>query len=173
MHITSSLGDGLPSLRTKVIYLLIRRFMSETRERFGVETVSMAVMGTHLHWVVVVPTREALGDGMRFFFQRLTLLLKKHWGLSRAGKVFSDRYFSRAVSTAKELHNLVNYVLRNPWNAMLEGFVAANTELLQRHPALRVVFGLPDTLLKPLLNLMKRGTVPFEPKQARLQPTLW
>lgn len=176
MHITQRLQAGLPSLRRGWVRELFRSLLNGAAER-GVRTVAFAILGNHIHWVVVPRTRAALGDAARYVFAGLARGLNKAW--QRRGRVFSERFYSRVGRSVRDAFHLINYVLRNPVAAgisvarnAIDPFVGANVPFIDRHPFLRTVLGTNGPTLQALLLQMTRDRIPFIPLSTRLQVPL-
>lgn len=64
-------------------------------------------MSNHLHFLILVPQREAFGNSMRFFAGKLALTLGY-------GKLWIKRVWSRLVHYGRDLRGVVGYINNNP-----------------------------------------------------------
>jgi REP element-mobilizing transposase RayT len=110
-HVTLRLIDGLPSLRRKPIYRVLRRAFTAGSERFGFRLVQYSVQTNHLHLLVEARDRRALVRGMQGLAIRVAKALNRLW--ERGGRVFADRYHDRILRTPREVRNALAYVLHN------------------------------------------------------------
>jgi hypothetical protein len=70
------------------------------------------VQRDHLHLLIEAESKEALARGMQGLAIRSAKGLNRSWR-RRVGSVFAERYFVRAVQTAKEIKRALGYVLNN------------------------------------------------------------
>ena len=73
--------------------------------------VHWSVLGNHLHSLIEASDRRALSRGMQGLAVRLAKALNCWW--QRAGRVFADRYHSRALRSPSEVRRALFYVLQN------------------------------------------------------------
>ena len=111
VHVTLWLGRGLPRLRNKRAYGVLREAFAKGSERFGFRLCHYSVMSNHMHLIVEAKDRRALSRGMQGLVIRMARGLNRLW--CRSGKVFSDRYHDRILRTPTEVRNALNYVLNN------------------------------------------------------------
>lgn len=110
-HVTLRLREGLPSLRSKPLFDVVRRAFCAARSRTDFRVAHYSVQSNHLHLLVEADDRTALSRGMAGLQIRLARALNRH--LSRRGKVFSDRFHARILQTPTEVRNALAYVLNN------------------------------------------------------------
>jgi hypothetical protein len=111
VHVTMRIVDGVPSLRDHGPHRVIVRALVDARGRFGLCVVDYSILGNHLHLIVEHDGVSSLSRGMRGLATRLAKRLNKH--LRRRGRVFADRYHARALTTPREVHHALSYVLLN------------------------------------------------------------
>ena len=111
VHVTLRLSEGLPRLRSKRPYRVLREAFAKGSERFGFRLCHYSVMSNHMHLIVEAKDRRALSRGMQGLVIRMARGLNRLW--ERSGKVFSDRYHDRILKTPTEVRNALNYVLNN------------------------------------------------------------
>jgi hypothetical protein len=106
--VTLRLVAGLPSLRGQRVFRVVRAALAATT---GVRIVEYSVMSNHLHLLVEAANARALARGMQALCIRVAKRLNGFFG--RSGRVFADRYHSRALRTPREVRNALVYVLNN------------------------------------------------------------
>lgn len=111
LHVTLRLEKGLPSVRQKRLFKVIKRAVRDGNHRFGFRVVHYSVQSNHLHLVTEAKDKDALSRGMKGLQVRIARGLNAL--LSRRGRVFSDRYHARALKTPREVRNALAYVLLN------------------------------------------------------------
>lgn len=110
LHITMRLCSDLPSLRRRDLFLILRNVLA-TASRDGFSLIHFSVMGDHVHLIVEARDTAALSSGMRSLAIRGALALNR--ALGRKGRVWGDRYHSRALRSQPEVRNVLVYVLLN------------------------------------------------------------
>ena len=113
VHVTVRLKKGLPSLRRKGAWRVVRRAFAIGGERFGFRLIHYSVQSNHLHLIVEAKDRRALSKGMAGLSIRIAKGLNRLW--RRRGKVFADRFHGHVLRTPTEVRNAVRYVLGNAW----------------------------------------------------------
>jgi len=103
---------GLPWLRTPRTYRVLERAFRAGKEKHGFALVQFSVQGDHLHLLIEAQSKHALARGMQGLMIRIAKGLNRYWR-RRRGSVFAERYFARAVQTAKEIKRALAYVLNN------------------------------------------------------------
>jgi len=111
VHVVLRLDEGLPSMRSKHPYRILRRSFAAGCDRFGFRLNHYSVQGNHLHFIVEAQNRESLSRGLKGLAVRIAKGLNKLW--ARKGRVFADRYFDRILRTPREVKNALRYVLKN------------------------------------------------------------
>jgi REP element-mobilizing transposase RayT len=110
-HVTLRVRRDVPSLRTVPIVRAIERTFSAGCMRPGFRLVHYSLQGNHAHLVVEAQDRDALGRGMKAIAARLARAVNRV--ANRTGRVLADRYHSRMLSTPREVHHALRYVLLN------------------------------------------------------------
>ena len=111
LHVTVRLKKGLPSLRRRRTYAVLRDAFAAGCERFGMRMSHYSVMSNHIHMIVEAADRDAVSRGMKGLLVRIARALNRLWG--RAGSVFADRYHDRVLRTARQVRKALAYVLNN------------------------------------------------------------
>lgn len=111
VHVTMRALRDVGFLRGARRYRPIERALRAARELYGVRIIHFSVQGNHLHLLVEATGAESLARAMQSLAVRLAIGLNRATG--RKGKVFADRYHSRALATRREVANALKYVLEN------------------------------------------------------------
>jgi REP element-mobilizing transposase RayT len=109
--VTIRVRSGLPSLRKKREFALIRSRLALAAERFGVRLVEYSVQSNHAHLIVEAADERALSRAMKGVLVRIARGLNRL--LRRSGPVLDDHYHARALKTPREVRNALVYVLQN------------------------------------------------------------
>jgi REP element-mobilizing transposase RayT len=111
VHITVRLRDGLPNLRRRDVYAVLRRAFRLGKDRFHFRLAHFSVQHHHVHLICEAPTATALGRGM----QGLGIRIAKGINRVRDGKgpVFRERYHAHELRTLTETRRALRYVARN------------------------------------------------------------
>jgi REP element-mobilizing transposase RayT len=110
LHVTLRIVAGVPSLRG-ALFRKVRRALGEGQERFGFRLVHFSVQSNHLHLIAEAADRRGLSRGMQGIAIRVARAV--NGALSRAGRVFADRYHARALTTPRATYFALRYVLLN------------------------------------------------------------
>jgi REP element-mobilizing transposase RayT len=111
VHVTVRLRKGLPRLRNRAEYEVLREAFRKGSDRFGFRLVHYSVQDDHLHLIGEAKNRTALSRGMQGLQIRIAKALNRLWG--RVGSVFADRYHDRVLKTPRQVRNALCYVLNN------------------------------------------------------------
>lgn len=110
VHVTLRAVKALPSLRKQTVYVAVRRALAATwREWF--RAIHFSVQSDHVHLIVEADDTVTLSRGMAGLTIRLARAINRAAG--RKGKVFSERYHTRELSTPRETRNAIVYVVLN------------------------------------------------------------
>lgn len=110
-HVTLRMRADVPSLRNVRIVREIERTFGAGCERPGFRLVHYSLQGNHAHLIVEAQDQVALACGMKAIGARLARAVNRIAG--RAGRVLADRYHHRLLSTPREVHRALRYVLLN------------------------------------------------------------
>jgi putative transposase len=116
VHVTLRACVEVPSLRRGDVFGAVRAGFSKTSTK-SFRVLHFSVQHDHVHLLV-----EAEPSGLRRGVQGLTIRIAKaiNRTLGRRGKVWADRYHSRALKTPREVRHALVYVLQN-WRKHLRG----------------------------------------------------
>jgi len=111
VHVTLKLERGLPRLRNKAAYRVLRRAFVGANARDGFRLCEYSVQGNHIHLIVEAEDRTVLSRSMQGLGVRIARGLNRLW--ERTGRVLADRYHDRILRTPREVRNALAYVLNN------------------------------------------------------------
>ena len=113
MHVTLRVVEGLPSLRSRRVWPVVRRVLRAAAARFRqmFRIVEYSVQSNHLHLVVEATDRRELSRGMQGFGIRLAKNLNLR--LERRGSVLQDRYHAHTLRNPSETLRALRYVRQN------------------------------------------------------------
>jgi REP element-mobilizing transposase RayT len=111
LHVTVRLAAGLPGLRKKPEWDVLKRCFRAMLDRAGFRLCHYSVLNNHLHLLVEADDPKALARGMQSLLTRIAKRLNSLW--SRTGRVFADRFHSHVLRTATEVRHALLYVLNN------------------------------------------------------------
>jgi REP element-mobilizing transposase RayT len=115
-HITLRARRGLPNFRSQRVHDMLRgileRQLKERAYRDRFQVVHYSIQTNHLHLIVESNDARAMRSGVSglviAFAKKLNALLQR-----LTGKVWSDRYHSRELTTPSEVRRALVYVLQN------------------------------------------------------------
>jgi REP element-mobilizing transposase RayT len=111
VHVTLKVRQELGNLRSPRRYAAIESALAQACQRFGFRLVHFSVQRDHIHLIVEAVDRRALRRGMQGLSIRVARALNK--ALARRGKVFSDRYHAKPLTSPRQVRNSLRYVLNN------------------------------------------------------------
>jgi REP element-mobilizing transposase RayT len=111
MHVTMRILRGLPSMRKKKTYRVVKSAIELASKRPDFSVVQYSVQKDHLHLMIEADGNKALSRGIQSLTVRLARNLNKQ--LRRKGDVFTDRYHLRIIRTPREAHLALRYILNN------------------------------------------------------------
>jgi hypothetical protein len=114
VHVTMKLRAGLPRLRSKPEYAVLRAAFAAgcaRAVRGALRLCHYAVLNDHLHLLCEAANRTALARGLQGLLIRIAKALNKLW--SRRGSVFADRYHDHILTSPREVRNALRYVFGN------------------------------------------------------------
>ena len=79
--------------------------------RRGFRVLHFSIQNDHLHLLIEASDTRALSTGVQGLAIRTARQLNRHLG--RKGKIWGDRYHTRALTSPREVRNALVYVLMN------------------------------------------------------------
>ena len=114
-HVTLRAKKGLPTFRSQRVHKMLRAVLERQlrrRYRDDFQVVHYSIQSNHLHVIVESTDKRSMRSGVSglviAFAKRLNKLLER-----LTGKVWSDRYHSRELTTPSEVRRALVYVLQN------------------------------------------------------------
>ena len=107
VHVTLRASPRLPSFRREVLFREIRHALGRTA-RAWFRLVHFSVQKDHLHLLVEADDKSSLSRGVRGLTIRLARAVNRVLG--RTGRVWDDRFHSRALPSPREVRNALVYV---------------------------------------------------------------
>jgi REP element-mobilizing transposase RayT len=111
VHVTVRLRDGLPNLRRRDLYAMLRGAFRLGRDRFHFRLAHFSVQHHHVHLLCEAPTAAALGRGMQGLTIRIARGVNRLRGVG--GSVFHERYHAHELRTLTETRNAMRYLVHN------------------------------------------------------------
>jgi hypothetical protein len=115
VHVTLSARKGLPSFRHQRIHQMLKGILErQARRRYAADfqVAHYSIQSNHLHLVIEATDKRTMRSGVSglviAFAKRLNALLSRE-----TGKVWSDRYHARDLTTPSEVRNALVYLLQN------------------------------------------------------------
>lgn len=109
VHVTLKLNAGLPSLKKKEIFRVLREAVRKARQR-GFLVNHFAILSNHIH-LIMEPREASLAGPVRSFSVSFSKRLNALLG--RRGSVFFDRYHVVVLRTPLQVRHALAYVLTN------------------------------------------------------------
>jgi hypothetical protein len=104
-------GAWVGNLRERARFRAVRWALLAGARRNGLHVVHFSVQRDHLHLVGELVDGGDLGRAMKGLQVRLARAVNR--ALGRKGRVVSDRYHARSLSSPREVRNALVYVLNN------------------------------------------------------------
>jgi putative transposase len=99
-------------LRSQFVFPTLRSALAKAaRAREGFRVVQFSVQHDHLHLIVEARDKTALSRGMQGLAIRVARQVNRL--VNRHGKLWADRFFSRALNSPRAVKNALAYVLNN------------------------------------------------------------
>jgi REP element-mobilizing transposase RayT len=109
--VTLTTHRALANLRSRRAMQRILTSLNRAKERLGVRIVHYSVQRDHLHLIVEAADARSLSRAMQGLSVRIAKALNRTLG--RKGKVFTDRFHDRVLTSPKQVRHALAYVLCN------------------------------------------------------------
>jgi REP element-mobilizing transposase RayT len=117
VHVTMRLVDGVISLRKRDMYLAVREATIAVLGREGFRICYLSIQRNHLHLLVEATGKRVLSRGLQAFqisaAKHINAAITARMRERRRGRVFADRYNSRALTSPRAVRHAICYVLNN------------------------------------------------------------
>jgi hypothetical protein len=113
LHVTLRVCREVWNLRSQRAFPAIARaLVAATHHEGEARVVHYSVQGNHIHLVAEAANRRVLSRRIQGLEIRIARALNKVMGRQR-GRVFADRYHARALTSPRQVRNVLAYVLKN------------------------------------------------------------
>jgi REP element-mobilizing transposase RayT len=117
VHVTIRVVGNVDGLRRRDIYLALREATIVAVRREDFRIVHMSIQRDHIHLIVEADSKAALSKGIQGFAisaaRQINKAITVRGGERRTGKVISDRFHARPLTSPRAVRNTLSYVLNN------------------------------------------------------------
>ena len=117
VHVTIRVVGSVDGLRRRDMYLALREATIVTAKRDDFRIVHMSIQRDHVHLIVEADHKDALSKGIRGFSisaaRQINRAITARGGERRTGRVISDRFHARPLTSPRAVRNTLAYVLNN------------------------------------------------------------
>jgi REP element-mobilizing transposase RayT len=117
VHVTIRVVGSAAGLRRKDMYLALRGATIVTAKREDFHIVHMSIQRDHIHMIVEAECKKALSNGVRGFSisaaRQINKAITARGEDRRTGRVISDRFHARPLTTPRAVRNAIAYLLCN------------------------------------------------------------
>ncbi len=117
VHVTIRIVGNVGGMRRKDIYMALREATIVTAKRQDFRTIHMSIQRDHIHLIVEAENKVALSKGVRGFSisaaRQINRAITARGGERRTGKVISDRFHARPLTSPRAVRHTIAYVLSN------------------------------------------------------------
>lgn len=117
VHVTIRIVGNVGGLRRRDIYLAVREATIVTAKRDDFRIVQMSVQRDHIHLLVEADDQRSLSKGVQGFSisaaRQINKAINERGGDRRTGKVISDRFHARPLTSPRAVRNTLSYILSN------------------------------------------------------------
>jgi REP element-mobilizing transposase RayT len=116
LHVVMRVVPAVGSLRRRSMYKAMRDATITAALRGWIRIVHVSLQRTHVHMLVEAENAAALAKGMQGFQVAAARNINTMLGAQRQrhrGQVFADRYHLEVITSPKQAHHALSYVLNN------------------------------------------------------------
>ena len=117
LHVTIRILGNVGGLRRRDTYLAVREATIVTARREDFRIVHASIQSHHIHLIVEADDKSALSKGVQGFSisaaRQINKAITARGGDRRTGKVISDRFHARPLTSPRAARNTLSYVLNN------------------------------------------------------------
>jgi putative transposase len=117
LHVTLRVEKAVGTLRRLSLYHAVRKALRSVLGRADFRIVDVSLQDGHLHLTVEADNKMALARGMQAFqivaARFINQAVSKERGKRRTGRVFSDRYHPKSITSPLAARHARAYVLNN------------------------------------------------------------
>ena len=111
MHVTYRLERHVRALRDRDLYHVFRKVLGLYLGNPSFRIIHISIQTNHLHMICEAADRDALKSGLQGFASTCARRLNEKCGTN--GKVFAFRYHETQITSPRQAHNAVTFVLNN------------------------------------------------------------
>lgn len=132
LHVTLRVEKAIGTLRRGSLYQAVRKALRTVLGRDDFRVIDISLQDGHVHLIVEAANKLALARGMQAFgivaARFINLAVSKERGRPRTGRVFSDRYHPKAITSPLAARHARAYVLNNWRRHRHDRGVASNVD---------------------------------------------
>jgi REP element-mobilizing transposase RayT len=117
VHVTMRVVGSVGGLRRRDMYWALREATIVTARREDFRIAHMSIQRDHIHLIVEADSKAALSKGVQGFSisaaRQINKAITARGGDRRTGKVISDRFHARPLTSPRAVRNTLAYVLNN------------------------------------------------------------
>ena len=117
LHVTLRVEEIIGTLRTRSLYQAVRKALRTVLGRDDFRVIDVSLQDGHVHLILEAADKHALARGMQAFEIAAARYINKAFsrdrGRRRIGRVFSDRYHPKAITSPLAARHARAYVLNN------------------------------------------------------------
>jgi REP element-mobilizing transposase RayT len=117
LHVTLRVEKEIGTLRRRSLYHAVRNALRTVLGRDDFRVIDVSLQDGHVHLIVEAANKVALARGMQAFeivaARFINQAFSKERGRVRTGRVFSDRYHPKAITSPLAARHARAYVLNN------------------------------------------------------------
>jgi hypothetical protein len=151
-HTTLRLVDAVANVRRWRVFAEIVAAIAASH-RDGFRVIEFSVQDGHLHLITEASGTKTLSDGVRALSIRIARAVNRV--LNRRGRVFADRFHTRALTSLREVRNALVYVLQNARKHFEQRGVTLHRDWLDRFSSAAFFSGWNDPSMKAALALQE------------------
>jgi REP element-mobilizing transposase RayT len=111
VHVVLRTRREVGRLRRSKVYGAIRSALVRVAARIDFRVVHVSIQHNHVHLLVEAGDAKALSRGMQAL--EITAAKAINASLGRAGKVFAHRYHATPITSPRQAHRALGYVINN------------------------------------------------------------
>ena len=132
LHVTLRVENVIGTLRRLSLYHAVRRALRSVLGRADFRVIDVSLQDGHVHLIVEADNKLALARGMQAFqivaARFINRAVSKERGKRRTGRVFSDRYHPKSITSPLAARHARAYVLNNWRRHRQDRGVASNVD---------------------------------------------
>lgn len=111
-YVSSNFHPGVQIYITGWVKRKLLNMIKATQKKFHFKVKDVCIMNTHFHIIIHTGKNSDISKIVANFKQKFTQWLNRQFGLS--GSAWTDRFFSKIISTITCLEAISNYIAQTP-----------------------------------------------------------